>query len=462
LLAAAARHQAAGAFDEAGRCLRQALQLDPEHADTLHALALLRRRGGHMEEAEALLRRAIRARPRVPSYHNNLAGMLIEQRRPGEAIEAYRAALALEPDHVNALFNLASVLKQQGRFAEALDSLRRLAELLPGDSQVWCGLGEVLLRVERPHEAARAFERCLRITPEHAVVLCNLSILEVFAGRSEQALHYARRALDVAPDSARAHNALGTALLADGDLDQARLAFERAIALDESLGAAWLNLAGLLDWSEQTEQRVAQAESVLARDSLQAEQRERLHFALGKMHEDRADYRRAFTHFGEGNRLHRRQLSFDRRAFADSVDRRIERFSTAFIGARRGQGDASPRPVFIVGMPRSGTTLVEQILASHPRVHGGGELHLVPDLVAGLDRKLAQAGGYPEALDAIESIHLATLSRAYLEKLAQGAGDCARVTDKLPGNFLELGLISLLFPGARVIHCRRDPRDLCV
>jgi len=201
---------------------------------------------------------------------------------------------------------------------------------------------------------------------------------------------------------------------------------------------------------------------VLARHPLQAEQQERLHFALGKMHEDRADYEQAFAHFKEGNRLHRGQISYDPEALTESVDRRIERFSETFFDTWRNYGDPSPCPVFIVGMPRSGTTLVEQILASHARIHGAGELQLLPNLVAGLARMLAESGGYPDALEALDPAQVGRLSRGYVEELTRGAGDCQRVTDKLPGNFLELGLISLLFPGARVIHCRRDPRDLCV
>lgn len=279
--------------------------------------------------------------------------------------------------------------------------------------------------------------------------------------RPEEAAAAWRRALELAPQRAGYHSNLGNALLNLGRLEEARRCYQLAVELDPALAAAFFQ------WARGARHRLAHpaemdgVEAVLQRPDLDADDRAFFHFALGKIYDDSGLYDLAWPHFAAGNRLEAVRQPFEATAHAAHVDELIGYFSAGRL-ADRGLGTHDPRPVFIVGLPRSGTTLVEQILASHPEVHGAGEREDLGRIEAGLSGRTPSGTPYPVCLDDLGPGPARELARRYLEGVCARAGDAVRVTDKMPHNFLRLGLAALLLPAARVIHCRRAPRDTCL
>jgi hypothetical protein len=207
--------------------------------------------------------------------------------------------------------------------------------------------------------------------------------------------------------------------------------------------------------------RLQELEQALARPDRSEDERVYLHFALGRMYEDLADYERAFTHFSAGNRIENSRLGYRPEAYREQVDALIETFSADFLASMTAAGAASDTPLFIVGLPRSGTTLVEQILASHPEVYGAGELSWFTKAEHDLAGFIGSGHPYPRCVAQLDKAGIDVLAKKYLDYLdtLSGHGGYRHITDKMPSNYERLGLIALLFPQARIIHCRRDPLD---
>jgi tetratricopeptide (TPR) repeat protein len=246
-----------------------------------------------------------------------------------------------------------------------------------------------------------------------------------------------------------------------GRAADATMAFDRAVSLQPGLVAAWYNRADGKRFTVD-DPDIAAMQALLAPGRVQAhEDRIRLHFALGKAYLDTGDGERAFAHLGEGNRMKRATLAYDAAASEQWMEDIAAQFPAALLDRHPGAGDPSQTPIFVIGMPRSGTTLIEQILASHPLIHGAGELtHLQRSIRQGL----ASNGlpPYPQAAAMLQADHLAQIGRDYGDRLTALAPGAARIVDKLPGNFLYAGLIHMILPGARILHCRRDPIDTCL
>jgi tetratricopeptide (TPR) repeat protein len=245
-----------------------------------------------------------------------------------------------------------------------------------------------------------------------------------------------------------------------GRFDEAVAAFEAALAGQPGSPDAIYQMM-LATKSRSTPEMAARIESLLKVDR-PSDQKIMLHFALGKISDDMRDYARAFENYRAGNDLAAAKAPFDAAAWRAHVERSIADFPAEFFARRKSFGVDSRRPVFIVGMPRSGTTLVEQILAAHPSVAAGDGLEAMPLIATGLPRRLGTAAPFPQCLGEVSEALSRELAGEYLAALERVDKSAARVTDKLPLNFLNLGLIALLFPNAAVIHCRRDPVDTCL
>ncbi|MFQ5785014.1 MAG: sulfotransferase [Alphaproteobacteria bacterium] len=463
-LETALRAQQAGRLDEAEAGYRRILAARPDHADALHLLGLVAQQTGRGGEAIALIGRAIAAAPGVARYHGNLALALLQQGRLGEAEARCREALALDPGYVDGLNTLATILKDQGRLDEAIASLRRAVALRPDYAPAHNNLGNILKDRGDFDAALACYARALEIAPDYVAAEFNRGVALTGLGRLDEAEASCRRALALRPDDADAHNNLGNVLRFKGRLDEAAAAYERALELRPDFASARNNLAEFRKF-EKDDPGFAALEALKGRDRLAPHEAISLRFALGKMYADIGDHDRAFANYREGNVLRAHEAARQGRVFradehARYVDAVITTFGADFFARAASGGAESDRPVFIVGMPRSGTSLVEQILASHPQVYGAGELPEI-GLIAG--RIAGQTGSaYPVGAAALDATTRRRLGEAYLERVAAAAGDARRVTDKLPANFLHLGLIALILPGARVVHCRRDPRDTCL
>jgi tetratricopeptide (TPR) repeat protein len=368
---------------------------------------------------------------------------------------AYRNALQSDPDHADALYNLGLIRLHLGARQDAVRLLANALHRNPGSAESHNAFAVALRQLDRPKEALAYFGRALTISPDFAEAHNNLGATLQQLGQHNEALRHFDRALAIKPDLAEAHHGRGTALRTLGPLDEARRAIERGIELAPRRAEFYRSLGELKKFAP-GDRHVAQLKALAGEiGSLSEEEQTHLHFTLGKMYADLGQHPRSFEHLVAGNALKRRATPYDERAVLAQLEQTRELFSAEVMRAREGLGDPSPVPIFIFGMPRSGTTLVEQILASHPEVHGGGELRDLETAVA----SLAGPGGVPPDIGEAE---LRRLGAHYLESVRALAPAAPRITDKMPINFRFAGLIHLALPNARLIHTRRDPVDTCL
>jgi tetratricopeptide (TPR) repeat protein len=399
----------------------------PDSAKAHRNLGLLLLALGRPEEASVELRHALKLAPNDADTHRDLADLLQTLNHHHEAIAHYHKALAMRPGDATTLLHLANGFEQQGRFTEAVAHYERVLAINPDDADGHGHLGNALFALKRP-EAAIA--------------------------------HY-QTALVLAPGRAEFHNNLGIALQALGDIEEACGAYQRALHAAPRQAAVHLNLANAKPFTI-GDPRLCALEA-LAQDlsALAEEEQIALHFALGKAFADLKAPERSFQHWLAGNALKRRTIAYDEAATLGLFQRIRATFDRELMAQKRGGGAPSPAPVFVVGMPRSGTSLIEQILASHSKVFGAGELEAFPAAVADVLKATT-----PETVASVSHETLRQLGERYLCALTRMAAPTAfpteRIVDKLPINFLSVGLIHLALPNARIIHVCRDPVDTCL
>ena len=421
-----------GNLREAEKLARRVLGAIPDQPDALHLLATVARESGRADLAIDLYRRLLRRHPAIPIAHNSLGNMLQERSEWGSAIACYEAALSHDPRYVTAYFNLGRALLHVRDVTRAETCLRRAVDLAPNDAQARSSLARTLVE----------------------------------QGRTEDAVAEALRSVELDPGSAVLRNDLGVIHATTGAFGAARKCYRAALAIDPGYAKAAVNLTKIKRFTAEDDPDAALVLAAAEHAPGDRGSRRDLHLALGKVHDDRGDWDTAFMHYDEANR----PFAEVARADADSALGRMEQVRAFFdadwfAGRTAGSGAdlvPVPVPVFIVGMPRSGTSLVEQILAAHPDVHGAGELSEIGHMVAEIAARAAPSDPYPGCMRSLDAEAVGALGRRYLTHLRTHSPDAACVTDKLPGNYLHLGFIATILPDARIIHCRRDPLDTAI
>jgi tetratricopeptide (TPR) repeat protein len=486
-----------GRLAEAEATARRALTAPGAAAPAWHRLALVLVAEGELQQSRAAFQKAIELRPEAIEARNNLGIVLQRLGDLDAAAEAYRGVLAIDAENAAAHANMASVLGELGRFAAALDHARRAVAREPGlvGAYVFAALAEAGLD---HHQAALDWlDRAVALAPMNAAVLTARAEAQRRLERYEDALASCRQALALAPENGEAENLQGLLCHALGRDEAAVAAFSRAarllpnpgvahankaqvllelgrpaegaaalaeaLAIEPDLAAAWYARADMTRFTpdhpdiaamEQALRRAAGGSSRSPRQ--RGEDRLLLHYALAKAYLDIKDGPRAFEHLNAGSRLKRASLAYDADADARWMASIAAAFPAALFALRRGAGELSAAPLFILGMPRSGTTLVQQLLAAVPGVHAAGEPRYLERLVGELGEP------YPSAIAALDPAALARLGRRYLAMAAAAApAQALRIIDKMPNNFRYAGLVHLILPEARIIHCRRDPVDTC-
>jgi tetratricopeptide (TPR) repeat protein len=408
----------AGRFLEAARLAENLLALERSNPQANTEAGLVHLHAGSPDRALGFFREAVRLAPTTAICHYNFALALEMLGRDGEAISGFNRAVKLAPDDPAALTHLANLLLIYGQRRQAIGYFRRAAELTPDE------IGGFLNR-------ATAF---------------------MAEDASEEAAATLREAIARFPHSAEAHRVLAGILRQQGRFEEAIPLLEQATEGNAVEAAtAYYDLANSKRITADDEPMLEQMRSLAQVAGLPRMYRSRVHFGLGKALDDLGRYKEAIHHFDAANRLAREGHPFDRAHFGQSVNRLITSFTADSLKEQAASGSASELPVFIVGMPRSGTTLVEQVISSHPGIAAGGELSFWNESTAAI----AGRGGWDRA-------KLAQAGAEYQALLRQISPDALRVTDKQPGNFLWIGLIHSILPRARFIHCRRHPIDTCL
>lgn len=419
--------QQQGRIDEAVEAYRRILQREQDNAKALHYLGLAYMQRGDLDQAISALSKSLQKDSSSATANCDLGALLVKTGMPREALAFFGKALSIDSQHTDALNNAAATLCDLNRPNEALPLLERLANLRPLSSVVWSRLGEVSLRLHRV----------------------------------DQAIEHLRQAIHLEPKSLDERVLLGEALESIGRFGQARFQYLTVLEQDRLHPIALARLLSLRDapleakWVENAAKllRDAQLEKAVAI---------RLHSALGQFHDRAENYATAFEHYQHSHALQVRTPPFSSAGFSAAVDRLIQCFTRDTLESLSVHGSDTNRPIFIVGMPRSGTTLTEQILASHSQVRAGGELPTIMNLASQIQALTSSRQQYPEAVRSLTATNIAKLSEAYLAHLAERTSETPRATDKLPFNFMHVGLIAALFPRATIIHCQRQPLDTCL
>ncbi|MDB5482959.1 MAG: hypothetical protein JWO83_4012 [Caulobacteraceae bacterium] len=408
---------------------------------------------GRPRQAATLLKRAVSLDPGVAASHHDLGLALLGAGRLEEAAESFDAAARLEPGLASAHHNLAYILDSLGREARALVSYEAAVRLDPALAPAQSRLGDLYLARRRREEAAAAFQAAARATAGTVSSrIAEARSLEA-VGDIEGAIAGMTAVVETDPESPEAHAVLAKLLAQVGRSGEAAAHFERAARLSPHLAAAWSGVALNRKFTAADGPIIALMNTALSHAALTPFHRQALHFALGKAHDDIGNPAVAIRHVEAANRLRAKSVSLNREGLATRIDQLIAATPPGFVERQPHPGVDDPTPIVIVGMPRSGTTLVEQILSSHPQVAAGGELEFWGE------RDVPRADNWsltatPEATRRLADDYLAML---------RGIGPrAARVTDKAPFNFPLLGLIHRVFPRATLIHTRRHPIDTCL
>ncbi len=489
-------HQS-GQFLQAESLYRQVLAKFPRHPDVLNALGMLYQHTGRFSESCHFLEKAIQFRQDAPHLYVNLAESCRLSGDTKTAIKWGEKALKLNGRNADAEFVLGSAFHDAGRIDRAVECYRNALKNRPDFPEAHNSLGSALEETGYSEDAKLHFKKALQLAPQFAAAHLNLARLHKKLGDFPEAQEHYKLAIacgDVSistrlsiaelwvemqeygraepyyaevirtdSTNVQALNGLGLCAMLRGERQEAEVYFEQALSIDPSFIASLVNLSHNRKFSSAEDPVITRIQLCLADAATDVEARAGLHYALGKALDDCASYDQAFLSYAEGAKLTHQQVGKSISEYQVEFAKIKEIYTPELLSrVKQMGGNSSGLPVFVVGMPRSGTSLTEQIIASHPNAVGVGELMLMSNIEHRLSQRLDMP--YPDCLTALTLEEIENQSSWYLAGLKHFSNEveCHRIVDKMPHNFLRLGLISILFPNAKIIHCRRDAMDNCL
>jgi len=426
-------HKSAGRLVEAEGILRELLAAAPQFHPAYHTLGLIAYEVGKLPLAVELIQHAITLNPNVGLYYRNMGEMCRRLGWLDKAVTAGKRASELNPNDLDAHYNLGLALSDQSTWEASISAYRRALELNPNHGLSWNNLGAALEKQGDLAQAEVAYAKAVSINPQHH----------------------------------EAQNNLGALYSAQGRLEDACRCFEAAIKAEPNFIESHFNLSSLKTYQEDDQHLVYLERNLGNIANMPATAQIRYWFTLGKAREDVGNYDEAFAAYEQGNRLQHSLLTNDE-ARADAMLEQLKIvFSQEFFAERANVKGSEQSPIFIVGMPRSGTTLLEQILSSHSAVYGAGELINLHDVVMRAASAGTGAGAatgeqrFPDFVTDISAQDFAEMGADYAKQIWELAPEAGYITDKMPANFFYLGMIHLMLPNAKIIHAMRDPMDSC-
>jgi tetratricopeptide (TPR) repeat protein len=413
---------------------------------------------GRTELAVEHLNKSIVLDANNAAAHSQLGDAYTVLRRWEEAAKAYQHVLAIQANDVATTIKLGNVFLAAQLLTKAISLYERALTIMPDNALLHRHLGASLHRMGETQRAISCFERSLSLRPDYVGARIDLAQVLRRLGRAEEAVVQLEEAIELEPYDVDSHISLALTLRQLGQTDPAIGRLEQLLSAKPDCGSAYYHISMMKPGQE----LIPIVEKLVSDSKLPKSDAIYCHFALGNFFDGNKSFDQAFSHYLTGNTLERKNFDYDPRENIEVFDRLIKVYSKRFFQNKRQFGSVSELPVFIVGLPRSGTTLVEQIVASHALVHGAGEIEALPGANLSVAQQLSYANPPPECMVLIDRKTIEKYSARYLEELALHCTDAARITDKLPGNFARIGFIKTLFPEARIIHCQRNPLDNCV
>ncbi|MBF0448602.1 MAG: tetratricopeptide repeat protein [Magnetococcales bacterium] len=458
------QHHQAQRLDESVACYREALALQPDLVTAWCNLSFILRSQGQLQEAAAGYKKALSLKSDLPGVHYNLGNIFQDLEQWSEAATCFKNTIFLKPDHAKAHYNLGNVYHKQKMLDEAVNCYNRAIDLNPDYALALCNLGVVFGEQDKFDLAIACHKKALTLMPDHVEAHFNLGRSLKEQGRLEEAIACQKQAIALSPNHAQAHCNMAAALKEKGELDEAIASFDNALLHHPDFAEAHYSRALAKKFSEPSELQ-PMIDLLEKQQTLEEEEREKdsclLHFALGKAYADLKQNTEAFSHFLKGNQLNRKTFQHDIADDKRDFERIRRVFDASFFEQRSGYGLEDETPIFILGMPRSGSTLIEQILSSHPDVYGAGELNFIRQSVQ--DRVGSHMLSFmPKKIARLQPEAFQEMGREYIAKLREISPKSRFITDKMPHNFLNVGIIRLMLPKAKIIHSVRSPEDTCL
>ncbi|WP_216635586.1 tetratricopeptide repeat-containing sulfotransferase family protein [Croceicoccus bisphenolivorans] len=449
-------------YEQAVECYRRAIEIRPDFPEAHNNLGNSLRMTGDTDGAMDAYQTALTQREIYPEVYNNLGTLLREQRKIDQARHALKKAIQQNPRYVEAYNNLAALYHSERDDTEALRQLADVLRIAPDNAKSLVLTARIQLRRGNYPAAEQACRLVLKQDPKNAEALTVLGELMHELDRYDAAIQLLEKALEFEPSNAEARNFYGVALKSVGRLDEAREQILKGLDENANLYGAYANLNDLVDFSQEPE-LFARIEAIVEESSdPEAERMLPIHYAYAKALDDRGEHEKALEHYLIGGRLKRGQLNYVEENNIRFFNDIKAQFPAEIFRNRPFAGLESERPVFILGMPRSGSTLIEQIISAHPDVHGAGEVKYLSRSLQSLRDRFPTLPVYPEIVSSMNGQQCGILAEQYLKAITAGAGDAKRITDKLLTNYFFVGLIHLMFPNAKIINTLRNPVDTCL
>ena len=433
------------------------LSQNPQSFEALFWLSIIHRRAKNLGEALGYAEKAAALKPADAHAQNNVGLCYLDALQLEKAVASFRRAASVRADLSPIYHNLGTALYLMGRDIDAAKAFDRALLISPKSVESYLSLGQVMLSQTNPDAAARCARRALALKPESAaaeLLLASALVEESLTGEAEVHL---KRAIELNPSDSRSQGLLGQRYQSLGKFAQANDHLRKSMELEPRQGFAYFAYVHNNKITEDDRPMIDGMERLVAEGGLDPRQLNFLHYGLGRSFEMLREYEKAMCHFDEANRIARRlkfgDAVFDRESYISNFDRLIQMFSQEFVGNQKIAGNSDVTPIVIVGMMRSGTTLAEQILSSHPQIGAAGEQRFWPlsyHTLYGRDGKTFSPSALPE------------LGKKYVELLKAIAPGAPCVTDKNPANYENLGAIHVALPNARIIHMQRNPLDTCI
>lgn len=481
-------------FDDAKKFFKSAINLNPQYSQAINNLSIIYRQQGEYEKAEALLLKIVNRSPTNVMALNNLAINYDEAGEYEKSLDTYRKALAIKPDYFEAYYNignlyrllndsnnaiksyqdclrlkpdlveaennLAIVYMENKDYSNAILHFSEAAKINPKYTNTFLNFANLYKKTGATDKAESLYKKALEIDPNFMQAYYNLACLYSDTHHSNMAIANFEKVISMAPQYAPAYKNLGNVYKDIGRFDLAISMFKKSISINPAFTEAYRELTSVKTLGKD-DAEFALMQRMLSYEVLTDEQRMHLAFGLAKVYEDLKEYDDAFKYLAQANQSRRKLIPYNSEKIHTIFSHTKKLFNTEFIEKNQRFGSPDKTPIFILGMPRSGSSLIEQILATHSKVYGAGELNYIEQAINQICSVPTQLD-YPDCLKDIDQHTVQKLSQSYLNRIRELASDEQFITDKMPQNFIYIGLIKIILPNAKFIHSTRDEMDICL